>query len=103
MTVLPFADTIDALQIKGKHLRAALEHSVTSLAPCVTTDLFGGFLQVSGNSPYRLTFLLLFLGVVIFCCCFFVGVVCNACLHQLGVPASSPSRGGDVRVCVLDI
>ena len=55
MTVLPFADTIDALQIKGKHLRAALEHSVTSLAPCVTTDLFGGFLQMSGRSLYRLS------------------------------------------------
>ncbi|KAK7493119.1 hypothetical protein BaRGS_00015640 [Batillaria attramentaria] len=46
--VLPFQNTVDAIKIKGEHLRAALEHSVAKYDPCVRSDLFGGFLQVSG-------------------------------------------------------
>nr|KAG5704020.1 hypothetical protein BaRGS_032109 [Batillaria attramentaria] len=46
--VLPFQNTVDAMEIKGEHLRAALEYSVSKYDPCAQTDLFGGFLQVSG-------------------------------------------------------
>ncbi|KAK7108614.1 hypothetical protein V1264_016316 [Littorina saxatilis] len=56
ISVLPFGNTIDAITLKGRHLRAALEHSVARLDPCLTENLFGGFLQVSGmRVRYNLT------------------------------------------------
>ena len=41
------------------------------------------------------------------CCCVACGCDCRVCLrrpvHLAIVPAGSPSRGGDVKVCVLDM
>ena len=47
MTTFPFSNTFDAISIKGRHLREALEHSVAKF----TRDGGGGggsFMQVSG-------------------------------------------------------
>nr|KAG5704024.1 hypothetical protein BaRGS_032113 [Batillaria attramentaria] len=46
--VQPFQNTIVVIQIKGEHLRAALEHSVAGYNPCDRTNLPGAFLQFSG-------------------------------------------------------
>lgn len=48
LNVLPFSNTMTALQITGTTLREAFEHSVSLLNPCNSTDLSGRFLQVSG-------------------------------------------------------
>ena len=47
LTSFPFANTIDAISLKGKHIRKALEHSVAKLNADGTGDS-GRFLQVSG-------------------------------------------------------
>ncbi|XP_050392707.1 snake venom 5'-nucleotidase isoform X2 [Patella vulgata] len=44
LTVMPFRNTIDRLDMKGVHLKATLEHSVSLYGP----DLAGRFLQFSG-------------------------------------------------------
>ena len=46
LTVLPFGNTADILEIKGEHLLQAFEHGVTKWNP---TSPRGAFLQVSGN------------------------------------------------------
>ena len=47
MTTFPFSNTFDAISIKGRHLRAALEHSVAKLTHSGEGG-GGAFLQVSG-------------------------------------------------------
>ena len=47
LTSFPFANTIDAISLEGKHIREALEHSVGKLNADGTGDS-GRFLQVSG-------------------------------------------------------
>jgi len=44
MTSMPFANTVDTVTLKGKTLRAALQHSVNGLE-----DKEGRFLQFSGE------------------------------------------------------
>ena len=46
MTATPFRSTIDIVELKGKHLKGAFEHSVDNYDP--NGDLPGKFLQVSG-------------------------------------------------------
>ena len=50
MTTFPFSNTFDAISIKGRHLRQALEHSVAKFTPDGESLGGGGFLQVSGAS-----------------------------------------------------
>lgn len=47
LTALPFSNTIDLIEIRGKHLRAAFEFSVEGYDP-KGFHLAGKFLQVSG-------------------------------------------------------
>ena len=48
MTTFPFSNTFDAISIKGRHLRQALEHSVAKFTSDGESLGGGGFLQVSG-------------------------------------------------------
>ena len=48
MTTFPFSNTFDAISIKGRHLRQALEHSVAKFKSDGESLGGGGFLQVSG-------------------------------------------------------
>ncbi|XP_070569172.1 snake venom 5'-nucleotidase-like [Ptychodera flava] len=45
VTVLPFGNTVDIVQLKGEHLLESLEHSVSRYSPLVQA---GEFLQISG-------------------------------------------------------
>ncbi len=45
LTVLPFGNTADIIEIKGEHLLLALEHGLTKWNP---QDPAGRFLQMSG-------------------------------------------------------
>ncbi|OWF50209.1 5'-nucleotidase-like [Mizuhopecten yessoensis] len=45
LTLMPFGNTVDVIDIKGKYLRQALEHSVENYSPI---DKPGAFLQMSG-------------------------------------------------------
>ena len=49
MTVLPFRNTIDLMEIKGKHLLEAFEFSVDGYDPN-GFHTAGKFLQISGKS-----------------------------------------------------
>ena len=46
LTVLPFGNTADIIEIKGKHLLHVLEHSVTEYSE---TNPSGRFMQYSGK------------------------------------------------------
>ncbi|XP_041352276.1 5'-nucleotidase-like [Gigantopelta aegis] len=48
LTVQPFMNTIERIQLKGEHVLGALEHSVHAYSTDPNSDLFGGFLQMSG-------------------------------------------------------
>ena len=48
MTTFPFSNTFDAISIKGRHLREALEHSVSKFTHEGKNLGGGGFMQVSG-------------------------------------------------------
>ena len=48
MTTFPFSNTFDAISIQGRHLREALEHSVSKFTHKGKNLGGGGFMQVSG-------------------------------------------------------
>ena len=48
ITVLPFRNTVDIVEMKGKHVLGMLENSVAYYST-ESDKLFGGFLQVSGK------------------------------------------------------
>ncbi|XP_071112388.1 snake venom 5'-nucleotidase-like [Haliotis cracherodii] len=47
LTVLPFRNTVDIVELRGKHVRETLEFTASKWVEN-TSNLFGGFLQVSG-------------------------------------------------------
>ena len=48
LTVAPFQNTIDIVELRGKHIREMFEHSVSEYDPAAL-DQPGRFLQVSGE------------------------------------------------------
>lgn len=50
LTVAPFQNTIDIVELMGRHVRAMFEHSVEAYDP-MALDPGGRFLQVSGETP----------------------------------------------------
>lgn len=52
LTVAPFQNTIDIVELEGRHVRAMFEHSVQTYDP-MGLDPSGGFLQVSGRSAHK--------------------------------------------------
>lgn len=59
LTVFPFENTIDLIEIKGKHLRAAFEFSAEDYDP-KGFHLAGKFLQMSGKSTMQICRILIF-------------------------------------------
>lgn len=59
LSVAPFQNTIDIVELKGSHIKEMFEHSVRNYDP-IGIDLPGGFLQVSGMISLRV-----FLSVVL--------------------------------------
>lgn len=47
LTLAPFQNTVDIVELKGRHVRAMFEHSVSQYDPA-GLDPNGRFLQVSG-------------------------------------------------------
>lgn len=53
LTVAPFQNTIDIVELKGRHVKEMFEYSVQNY-DITGQNLFGGFLQVSGKIPFSI-------------------------------------------------
>ncbi len=61
-TVMPFSNAIDIVELYGRHLLQALEHSVSTHGTPLAIK-FGGFLQISGAKLSSLMFEMTFEGL----------------------------------------